>query len=247
MDTQQDTAFDNTHRLFIQSILSHHVLKETKAIEIYEKICSITEIEAIDFPTFIGVMDHQLHNLDYAIRQTHDQSTGTPLYIFINTKQDEMTQIATTYDANQLEYLRKLIELIVTEDDEKYSIGSLKAIKLGQQLSPPITQKASEELLEQLVEEGWLNESKGEYFMSMRIITELHHYLKEQFGDLIKECTLCSEIITMGEMCSYQSCEVRLHRHCAEQLFVTNNHSLTCPTCSSQWSRSNIFGTGLPL
>ncbi|CAO3634795.1 unnamed protein product [Cunninghamella echinulata] len=226
-------------------MLSHHILKETEAIEIYDKICRITEVEPVDFPTFIGVINHQLNDLDYAIRQTHNQRTGIPLYILINAKQDEMTQIATNYDANQLEYLRKLIELITTADDEMYAIGSMAAIRLGQQMTPPITQKATEELLEQLVSEQWLEEINGKYVMSIRTILELNQYLREQYEEFIKECTLCSEVITMGERCSYQTCEVRLHYHCAEQLFVANKHSLTCPTCSSQWSRSNRFGAGL--
>lgn len=39
--SQETTEYDGNHRLFMQSMLSHRILKESLAEEIYEKICDM--------------------------------------------------------------------------------------------------------------------------------------------------------------------------------------------------------------
>lgn len=36
-----DHIYTDAHRLFVQSLLSHQILTENKALEIYEKVCSL--------------------------------------------------------------------------------------------------------------------------------------------------------------------------------------------------------------
>jgi hypothetical protein len=53
----------------------------------------------------------------------------------------------------------------------------------------------------------------------MRSIIELQDYLKETFEDDVHECLMCMEIVTIGERCSQERCNVRLHLHCAAGYF----------------------------
>ncbi|KAI8331882.1 hypothetical protein BC941DRAFT_455934 [Chlamydoabsidia padenii] len=199
----------------------------------------------VDFALFVGQINHRINDYDMALRRSHDQQTGQAVIAFVNTKPDDVAQLATRYDANQIGYLRKLIELIVMADDETFSVRSLVAIQLGQRMEPVMTSKAIEEFLDQLVSDQWLVLSRGAFGLSTRTLLELAGYLKEQYAEVIKECHMCSDVVTMGERCDLQTCGVRLHHHCAEQLFVTNHQALQCPTCSTSWSRSNTFGLSL--
>ncbi|KAI8084789.1 Nse1 non-SMC component of SMC5-6 complex-domain-containing protein [Halteromyces radiatus] len=236
--------WNDSHRLFIQSMLSHHILLESKAIAIQEKVCELAEVPLTDFAAFVGLINHRINEFDFALRRSHHQHNGEPVLALINTKQDDMARMATNYDPTQIAYLRKLIEMIVMADDEEFAVRSLVAIPLGPRTATSLTSKSTEDLLDQLVKDGWIMEMGGAYTMTTRTILELTDYLHEQYGDAIKECSLCSDLIIMGERCENGSCNVRLHHHCAQQLFVVNKQSLTCPTCSTAWSRLNTFGLG---
>jgi hypothetical protein len=36
-----DHTYTNAHRLFVQSLLSHQIVNEDKALEIYEQVCTL--------------------------------------------------------------------------------------------------------------------------------------------------------------------------------------------------------------
>jgi hypothetical protein len=133
--------------------------------------------------------------------------------------------------------------MIVMADDEAFSVRSLAAIQLGQRMEPTMTSRATEEFLDQLVADRWLVvTTSGVYGFGTRALLELAGYLRDQFPDAIKECLMCTDLVTIGERCDLQSCAVRIHLHCAEQLFVNNQRPLVCPECSTSWSRSNTIG-----
>ena len=132
-------------------------------------------------------------------------------------------------------------------DDEDYAVHSKAALELGPKMKPPMGKKETQDLLDRLVEDGWLFFSRqGWYVLDMRATLELQGYLREQYGDMLKECDLCLDVITMGERCERQNCSVRIHRHCASNL-ASGTSITTCPTCTTPWSRANTFGLGLPL
>jgi hypothetical protein len=123
----------------------------------------------------------------------------------------------------------------------------MSAIHLGSKVKPvKLSQRETQEVLDQLVKDKWIGlERKGVYFMDTRAIVELHGFLREQYGDAIRECIICLDVVTMGESCAVSNCPVRIHKHCADNQF-RNSTNPVCPQCSARWSRTNTFGLGLP-
>lgn len=123
----------------------------------------------------------------------------------------------------------------------------MRALRLGNQLSPvKLSGRETQDVLDQLVKDKWIAlEEKGVYYMDTRAIAELQSYLREEYADLIKECTICLDIITMGEKCTVPNCPVRIHKYCAESQFG-NTTTPVCPQCSTPWERDSLFGLGLP-
>ncbi|CAO3633429.1 unnamed protein product [Mucor hiemalis] len=122
----------------------------------------------------------------------------------------------------------------------------MKAVRLGNSLSTKLTQRETQEVLDQLIEDKWIAlEQKGVYYMDTRAITELQSYFREEYGDAIQECTFCLDIITMGERCRTNNCPVRLHKYCANSQ-VGSSSNPVCPQCAVSWDRDNTFGLGLP-
>lgn len=134
-------------------------------------------------------------------------------------------------------------DAIVNADHENFAINSMHALRLGQPLK--LTQRETQDILDRLVEDGWIaEEDKGVYFLDTRGVAELQGYLREQYGEAIKECTICLDVVTMGEYCDLGNCPVRLHKYCADNQF-RDAVNPTCPQCSTTWSRANRFGLGL--
>ncbi|KAF7725862.1 hypothetical protein EC973_009194 [Apophysomyces ossiformis] len=228
-------------------MISHRILSEDHALELYDRACQMTNVPKKDFADFLGDINGQINDIDLALRRSHDEKDGHAVIGLVNTKDDEISQVATNYTPSEITYVRQLIEMIVMADDDDYAVKAMAAIRLGQKMKPPISQKDTEDLLDQLVRDNWLEFTRsGIYLMSTRTIMELQGYLREQYAEYMKDCTMCLELVTMGERCEHQDCEVRLHRHCADSYFREHS-TMRCPTCSAQWSRANIFGLGLPL
>ncbi|CAO3687433.1 unnamed protein product [Umbelopsis vinacea] len=226
----------------MQAMLSHRILDESKAEEIYDKVCDMTSgtLETL------SLLSTKKLDVDLALRRSVDEYNGTAIIALVNTKGDEVAQLATTYTANEIAFFKRVLELIVTADNEAFALSSMAAVREGPRLKPPISQRESEELLNKLVADNWLMKRRdGYYVLHMRSIIELQTYLKETFESEVHDCLMCMEIVTVGERCSQGRCEVRLHLHCAAGYFPeqSSGAEIKCPTCSTTWSRDNTFGT----
>ncbi|ORY06817.1 hypothetical protein K493DRAFT_202866, partial [Basidiobolus meristosporus CBS 931.73] len=192
---------------------------------------------------FINTINEGINSLDLEFRKSHDEETGESVLALVNTNGDEIAQLATDYTPAELVYLRRIIELIVTADDESYSVSSLLALSEAGKLKSAFTKNAAEQLLDRFVEDKWFSKtSNGRYYLTQRSILELQTYLKEEFEEYILECTLCMDIVTRGERCQVGSCSGRLHLHCAERYFSARPDRKVCPLCSTAWTSSQKIG-----
>ncbi|KAF3939587.1 hypothetical protein ABW19_dt0201703 [Dactylella cylindrospora] len=115
-----------------------------------------------------------------------------------------------------------------------------------------LTKSEAEEALAKFIDEGWLErDNAGYHYLSTRALLELELYLVETYnveeevehedGTVtrgtrklkIKHCDVCKYIHTMGQRCSNLSCNIRIHTHCADNLF--KRAPAECPECKSEW------------
>ncbi|CAG8581352.1 15886_t:CDS:2, partial [Acaulospora morrowiae] len=194
------------------------------------------------FQDFIATINQKLNTIDLEFRKSHDETDGKAVWALVNTKGDEVVKLATEYSPIEIAYFKHLIELIVTADDEAFSVSSITALKEASKLKTTITKNTAENLLQRFVDDKWLILSQGgRYSLSQRTILELQVYLKEEFEDNLIECTLCYDIVTQGQRCDVQQCKSRLHHHCARRYFSSQNEKI-CPTCKIPWKDSNEIG-----
>ncbi|KAI9274225.1 Nse1 non-SMC component of SMC5-6 complex-domain-containing protein [Sporodiniella umbellata] len=235
--------YNDSHRLFVQAMLSKRFLPEEEAESIYLKVCDVVESEPVDFAIFISQINKSLEDLDYSLRRSKNERTGTEHLSLVNIKQDKIVELASNYSPVELKFCRSLIDAIVNADHENYAVTTSAALRLGGPLK--LSHKETQDVLDRLVEDGWIaEENKGVYFLDTRGLAELQSYLRDQYGDAIKECTICLDVVTMGEYCQLGNCPVRLHKYCADSQFRGAQNPV-CPQCSTAWMRMNRFGLGL--
>jgi hypothetical protein len=73
-------------------------------------VCQSLESSLVEYPLFISHINKELEELDYSLRITHDERDGSPWLIFVNAKQDPMTETATNFKATEISYIRELVK-----------------------------------------------------------------------------------------------------------------------------------------
>ncbi|KIL69676.1 hypothetical protein M378DRAFT_184086 [Amanita muscaria Koide BX008] len=235
----------DVQRLFLHAILSRAIVPEGLAKLLWKK--SIEAVHAVDatlelpdpdsddaWYNFIAKVNKSLDELHLDFRRVEDESTGKPVYILVNAKSDEISQLATDYNPAEIAYFRALVEQIILAPRHSFSISSLGALRELSSIKPKsnMTKTQAETVLASFVARGWLRKStRGRYSLSTRSVVELGPYLKTTFPEDIVECSACNKIMTQGMACS-TGCDHRLHYHCFANF--RKRHS-TCPQCGKDW------------
>ncbi|KAF4965790.1 hypothetical protein FSARC_6461 [Fusarium sarcochroum] len=208
---------------------------------------------------------------DYEIRTTIHQTTKKRIWALVNTTSDPQTQLATTYQPDELSFIKRVFDAMFekfnTPRMEVMAITEMQAIKLARpnrresqidvdtqtQTSADKGLKHSEveAVLASLVEGGWFEKSdEGFYSLSPRALLELRPWLVETYNDpdlgprdwqRIRFCEACKDTVTMGLRCSELDCNFRLHEVCEEAFWRTRREK-NCPRCSTEWTGEKYTG-----
>lgn len=225
---------ENANRAFIQAFFTRNVLSFEDAQTVLASIFAVSEQKDVssedvtlrDFESMISAANVALSPLDYEIRSAFHQQSRVRYYALVNTTSDALTQVATLHSADEIAYVKKLLDELFdirnTERQESLCISGKDALNLVRQ-GRRETQNSSasgtfnlsaheaETLLSKLVDEAWLEKSaKGFYTLSPRALMELKDWLvttynesadgseevEEEFNK-IKFCQACKEIVTI--------------------------------------------------
>ncbi|KAF8557236.1 hypothetical protein OG21DRAFT_1505435 [Imleria badia] len=235
---------NDVQRLFLQAVFSRGILSFKHAQVLWGKC--IDAVKAAD-PTlganfdesrqawdkFVSEINKSLNPLDLEFRHLMDEQTGVEMYAVVNTKDDEIAQMATDYTALEISYFKAVVEQIMLASREAYSVSSLAALREVSSLKSSMTKSQAESVLASLVAKGWLLKSKrARYSLSTRALLELLPYLKSNYPEECLECTICLEIVTRGAGCNTPNCKTKMHYHCFKK---HRARRAQCPSCAVDW------------
>ena len=132
------------------------------------------------------------------------------VYALVNTTSDPLSQLATTYTADEIAFIKRLLDSMFetnnTRRAEAMVVSGMQAMQLAKASSGDAARRESstqqtqggaaqslsmsqaEIIMQQLVEEGWLEKSrKGFYSLSPRGVMELRGWLVATYNDEIDE------------------------------------------------------------
>ena len=138
------------------------------------------------------------------------QVDRTRIWALVNTTSDPMTQLATSHSADEISYLKRLLDAMFetynTPRQEIMAITAMQAVRLHKNPSESqanntqnggmtqgsagkgLTMADAERTLEGFVEEGWFEKSHNGFFtLSLRALMELKHYLVTTYNGLNDE------------------------------------------------------------
>ncbi|XP_072170277.1 non-structural maintenance of chromosomes element 1 homolog [Diadema setosum] len=217
------------HKLLVQTLLAQGLLTEEEMEGIYTEIkerCNVTN--AVPLAQFKDTINTQLNKVSMEIKHTRDDDTGTPMYALVMLWTDLATDYSHHYQPQQIEYFKKVVNAIVTS--ERGVVSSTDLLNLVDECERPMSKTDTQDTLQRLMEDKWLNERDGEIWLSSRTIMEQETYLRETY-DCVDECEFCKQIAIKCQICS--QCGIKRHSYCAERF--TRPQERVCRRCNLPW------------
>lgn len=138
------------------------------------------------------------------IRSTFHQTTRERVYALVNSTSDAMSQLATSYTADEISFLKRVLDCMFETNNkprsEVLAIKGIQAIQLHKHVGnrretqggtetqgsggQGITMTQAERMMQNLVDQGWFEKSRKGYFsLSPRALMELRGWLTETYND----------------------------------------------------------------
>lgn len=203
-------SYDDANRAFLQAFMAQSVLTLETAKPILAAIFSINEGRQVqsdnvtleDLTSYVSAANSMLSPLDLEIRSTFHQESRERVYALVNTTSDPLTQLATTYSAEEIAYVKRLLDGMFDGQNnrgrkEAMCLSSIDAVQLAKGSNRRDTQnggtqanvagltlREGEDMLSRLVEEGWFEKSrKNFYSLSPRALMELKGWLVDTYNE----------------------------------------------------------------
>lgn len=275
-----EDLYDDTNRAFLQALMGRGSLTFEQGQQVLAAIFSVKDggdikpasVTRDEFDTYINAASDAVGQYDYEIRSAVHQATKERSWALVNTASDPTTQLATTFTADEISFIKRVLDAIFdtynTPRMEKMSITIQEAITLSR---PPrhapdastgeATQINSADrglrhsdvhrVMDELVAGNWLEKSPdGFYAPAPRALTELRNWLLDTYND---------PDAPAGEWQRIKNCEacrevVTHGQRCAERDCPARIHDIceeamwrarrarTCPRCEKGWTGDKFVG-----
>ena len=160
----------------------------------------------------IQTINAKLEPYDFEIRHTRNQQTKETTYALVNKTSDSMTQLATRFTANEIAYIRRLLDaMFETNNTPTREIMAIKQMDASQLARPRrnrqsqaasmvdedghsqaadtgITIGEADAVLDTLLADNFLQLSRAKYYsLAPRALMELHSYLRETYNETAED------------------------------------------------------------
>ena len=193
------------------------------------------------FSSYISAANTAISPFDLEIRssllqtpkQNNQDDPDSPparVYALVNTTSDALTQLATTYSADEIAFVKRILDFMFITNNTRLCEGMvitpIQAIQQARASGDAIrrrttndgsqpnqggaaqslTMTQAEMVMKHLVEEGWFEKSKKDFFsLTPRALMELRGWLVSEYNETadgrkknrIKFCAACKDIITV--------------------------------------------------
>lgn len=163
------------------------------------------DITEADFHKYISAANDAISAFDLEIRSTEHQTSRKRIYALINSTDDPITQLATSYTADEISYVKRVLDAMFetnnTHRKEIMAVSSTEAVRLAKAPTDSsretqhgsatqgshgqsLTMVQAEKTLKNLVIEGWLELSNKSYYsLSPRALMELRGWLHDTYNE----------------------------------------------------------------
>ncbi|QSS66943.1 DNA repair protein Nse1 [Histoplasma capsulatum] len=208
-------SYNDGHRALLQAFMARSTMTYEQAKPVLAAIFTARDnqetlpedITQADLSNYIATINTAISPFDLEIRSTRHQTDPTRIYVLVNTTSDPLTQLATTYNANEIAFVKRVLDAMFdTHNTPRLEAMAVSSMQVAQLAKAPSTSERREsapangtpaarapqslgireadDVMKRLVEEGWFEESRRGYFtLSPRALTELRGWLVATYNE----------------------------------------------------------------
>ncbi|KAJ9310570.1 hypothetical protein DTO271D3_9170 [Paecilomyces variotii] len=286
-DVDED-GYNDSNRAFLQAFLARSTMTFEEAKPVLAAIFSTHErrpvlpedVTQADLSSYIAAANTAISPFDLEIRSTLHQlpdDNGTNggnhrVYALVNTTSDPLTQLATTYTADEIAFVKRILDAIFdtynTRRSEAMVVTGMQAVQLAKVSSADrresaatqqpqggaaqsLTMQQAESVMKRLLDEGWLEKSrKGFYSLSPRALMELRGWLVATYNEEDDEGRRINKI----KFCAACKDIITAGQRCANRDCLGRLHDICmrnffrmqqaekCPVCKADWPHNKFVG-----
>jgi len=241
-----DQEYNKCHMCLLQIMMDRQILSHKELRATIKKICDSKNMEFTDskIKAFVKTICHKVEPFNLLLKKCQREETGETMYVLISKYMSDINKlvIGSNLQKNEVEYLERLIDLIVNSNDPDNlgRVSSVEALNMAGDCVHNISKQQAQVLLNHLQREKYLNIKRGMISMTLRTLLEVEQFLVQQYNkegdsDTIKYC-LCKKMVMQGIQCT--QCSMRMHVYCSVKYLrsVENQgRRASCVKCKKQW------------
>lgn len=160
------SAYNNTHRAFLQALISQPLIAQRDAIALLSRILAAGQQQQqsgdaspppapqVDEPllrNYIHTLNDALGPLDFEVRRSVHQRDADrlPLYALVSTASDTQTRLATGLSADEVAFVRRVLDAMFLRqgggDREVFAVRATEAVRLAKVAQTQQTQLQQQE------------------------------------------------------------------------------------------------------
>lgn len=228
-------TYSEAHRTLLTYVRATKVSPADRLARKFEKIAAHFAVDP-SLREAVATINIKLEPFGFKIVSTWDQRLDQQLYVFVNTRFDDIIQNCTPYTPPELDAIKGLVDSIISAHDYAYSYPMGNA---RQQVAATAKKPAADaaHLIVRLIDDGWL-ESTGHnrVVLAPAALAELAAYLEDRFGVFSRAdpqgkllaCHMCRALVTLGAKCGDRACAAAFHHRC---MALYRRTADACPEC----------------
>lgn len=184
---------------------------------------------------FVSVVNNKLSPFHMRIKGGVSEEDGSHFYALVNMRDDTLSKCATKFSGIEMKFFKKLV-VTIAESNSGHITSTAALNMVYDDNDTGLQIRTAQSLVDQMVELGCLIVEEGNISLSPLTLLEMEPYLREQLGEGLPTCHVCKQMCIKGELCPNPNCPVKLHSHCASQIFRKRSTvSGSCPSCDESW------------
>eukprot|EP00126_Sphaerothecum_destruens_P005992 Sdes_comp19158_c0_seq1m9924 len=224
-------------KMLLQVVMSRSLTLQSSLYEFYTRIYlenSPTEEERSlpedGFSRKIAHLNESLRKYFFEIKKFVSEDNGKIYWGFCSSTVDISSKISHLYSQSEISLFKELVRCCVESPTGEVSSNAfLNEPKLKQ-----LSKTDASFMIAKFSQNRWISKRDGLYSLGPRAVFELLPWIRDQYGDILTECSLCMEICIKGQTCSNPDCSNKMHFHCSAAFFQVREVK-QCNKCHHEW------------
>lgn len=139
----------------------------------------------------IITINREISKQNFKIAPIICEVTNQELFIWANTKNDNISKLQITFSAIELEYFHVILQEIINSEENRLTF--VVVLNITSTLTVPFSRDNGQKALKRWFNGGYFIKKEDFVYLGPRLILEFTSYLKTHRPDQI--CKLCSELV----------------------------------------------------